>query len=82
MYCCMRCQKCILPRIALPAVELYSRTHVLQSMSINCCVGLGVCAGLNPLHLFSLQLPQLDDDYDLTDFDMDEEGEEAKREEL
>ena len=29
----------------------------------------------------SLQLPSLDDDYDLADFDMDEE-EETKREEL
>ena len=33
------------------------------------------------LHHLSLQLPQLEDDYDLSDFDMDEE-EEAKREEL
>ena len=40
-------------------------------------------AGLSPfLPSLSSQLPQLDDDYDLSDFDMDEEEGGAEREEL
>ena len=61
------------PAHALILITTLGQDHYLPSL---------VHAGLSPFPSLSSQLPQLDDDYDLSDFDMDEEEGGAEREEL
>ena len=65
--------------LRMPCTHTHSHNHLRQDHYLPPPL---VHAGLSPFPSLSSQLPQLDDDYDLSDFDMDEEEGGGEREEL